>query len=81
MKCMIQERNEIILDEEYMIWVEDQVGNVKRLSVKCLGERKRIFCREKMERNENKNTMRLYIENHKTRWIKRYRELSSTNSR
>ena len=51
MKCMIQERDEIILDEEYTIWAEDQVGNVKRLSVKCLGERKRIFCREKMERN------------------------------
>ena len=38
MKCMIQERDEIILDEEYTIWAEDQVGNVKRLSVKCLGE-------------------------------------------
>ena len=40
-ECMIQERNKIIPNEEYMIWVEDQVRNVKRLSVKCLGERER----------------------------------------
>ena len=40
---MIQERDEIILDEEYTIWAEDQVGNVKRLSVKCLGEMRSHF--------------------------------------
>ena len=38
---MIQEKNKIIPNEEYMIWVEDQVRNVKRLSVKCLRERER----------------------------------------
>ena len=38
MKCMIQERNEIIVDKECMIWAEDQVWNVNRLSVKCLGQ-------------------------------------------
>ena len=66
MKCMIQERNEIIPDEEYSIWAKDQVGKVKRLSVKCLGERKKIFCQEKMERNEKKIVLRLYIKNHET---------------
>ena len=40
-ECMIQEKNKIIPNEEYMIWVEDQVRNVKRLSVKYLGERGR----------------------------------------
>ena len=54
MKCMIQERNEIILDEEYSIWVENQVGNVKRLGVKCLGEEEMIFYRERSVRNEKK---------------------------
>ena len=43
MKCMIQERNKIILDEENLIWAKDQVGNVKRLSLRCLGEREESF--------------------------------------
>ena len=38
MKCMIQERNKIIPDEENLIWVEDQVRKVKRLRLRCLGE-------------------------------------------
>ena len=40
---MIQERNKIILDEENLIWVEDQVVNVKRLSLRSLGEREVSF--------------------------------------
>ena len=43
MICMIQERNKIILDEENLIWVEDQVVNVKRLSLRSLGEREVSF--------------------------------------
>ena len=66
MKCMIQERNEIILDEEYMIWVKDQVGNVRRLSAKCLGEREVCFYRERLEKMREKNALRLYIEKHKS---------------
>ena len=53
----------IIPDEEHKVWAEDQVGKVKRLSEKCLGERKVIFYREKLEKSEGKNTLILYIEN------------------
>ena len=63
MKCMIKERKEIIPDEEHKIWAKDQVGKVKRLSEKCLGERKECFCREKSKRNERKIAQKLYIEN------------------
>ena len=59
---MIQERKEIILEEEHKVWAENQVGKVKRLSEKCLGERKQIFYREKSKRNEEKIVIRLYIE-------------------
>ena len=48
MKCMINERKEIILDEEHKVWAKNQVGKVKRLSEKCLGERKECFCQENM---------------------------------
>ena len=75
MKCMIQERKEIIPDEEHKVWAENQVGNIKRLSEKCLGERKEIFYREKTERNEEKIMLRLYTKNTKLDG------LSSTNSR
>ena len=37
---MIQERNKIIPDEENFIWAEYQVGNVKRLSLRGLGDEK-----------------------------------------
>ena len=46
MKCMIQERNKIILDEENLIWAKDQVRNVKRLSLRSLGERSENLLRE-----------------------------------
>ena len=62
MKCMIKERKEIIPDEGHKVWAEKQVGKVKRLSEKCLGERKEIFYREKSERNEMKFALNLYIE-------------------
>ena len=51
---MIKERKEIILVEEHKIWTEDEVGKVKRLSEKCLGERKECFYRERSERNGKK---------------------------
>ena len=62
MKCMMNDRKRIIQKEENNLWVEDQVGKVKRLSEKCLGERKEIFYREKSERNEMKFALNLYIE-------------------
>ena len=40
MKCMVNERKRIALEEENKIWAKDQEGKVKRLSEKCLGERK-----------------------------------------
>ena len=52
MICMIQERNKIILDEENLIWVEDQVVNVKRLSLRSLGEREVSFYRKRSDKNE-----------------------------
>ena len=62
MKCVMNERKRIILEEENKLWAEDQVGKVKRLSEKCLGERKEIFYREKSERNEMKFALNIYIE-------------------
>ena len=47
---MIQERNKIIPDEENLIWVEDQMGNVKSLSLRSLGEREVSFYRERLEK-------------------------------
>ena len=40
MKCMVNERKRIAPEEENKIWAKDQEGKVKRLSEKCLGERK-----------------------------------------
>ena len=59
---MMNDRKRIIQKEENNLWVEDQVGKVKRLSEKCLGERKEIFYQEKSERNEMKFALNLYIE-------------------
>ena len=59
---MMNERKRIIQKEENNLWAEDQVGKVKRLSEKCLGERKEIFYQEKSERNEMKFALNLYIE-------------------
>ena len=50
MKYMIQERKKIIPDEENLIWAKDQVGNVKRLSLRCLGEREVSFYQERSEK-------------------------------
>jgi len=62
MKCMINERKEIIPNEEIKIWAENQVGNVKGLREKCLGEKRESFCREKSEKNEKEIALKLYIE-------------------
>ena len=75
MKWMIQERKKIIPDEEHKVWAENQVGYVKRLSEKCLGKRKEIFCREKWRENRAKAIYR----KHKTRWIESCRALILDN--
>ena len=49
MKCMIQERNKIIPDEENLIWAEDQVRNMKRLSLRSFGLREERIYRERSE--------------------------------
>ena len=59
---MMNDIKRIIQKEENNLWAEDQVGKVKRLSEKCLGERKEIFYQEKSERNEMKFALNLYIE-------------------
>ena len=76
MKCMINKRKEIILDEEHKVWVENQVGKVKGLSEKRLEERKECFYQEKSERKEKQNAQKLYIETRSSM----DQELSSTNS-
>ena len=78
MKCMIQERNKIILDEENLIWAKDQVRNVKRLSLRSLGKRSENLLREIGE-NERIFVLTLYIENHKARWIESCRALKHEN--
>ena len=62
MKYMMNERKRIIPEEENNLLAKDQTGKVKRLSEKCLGERKEIFYQEKSERNEIKFAPNLYIE-------------------
>ena len=55
---MKKERKEIIPDEkENLIWAEDQVENmnVKRLSLRCLGEREVSLYRERLKKNEEKS--------------------------
>ena len=52
MKCMIQERNKIIPDEENLIWAKDQVRKVQRLSLRSLGEREVSFYRKRSDKNE-----------------------------
>ena len=39
MKCMINESEEIIPEVETKVWDEKQVGKVKGLMEKCLGEK------------------------------------------
>ena len=62
MKSIINERKEIIPEEENKIWAENQVGKVKGLREKCLGEKRESFCREKLERNEKEIMLKIYIE-------------------
>ena len=47
---MIQERNKIIPDEENLTLAEDQMGNVKRLGLRSLGEREVSFFQERSEK-------------------------------
>ena len=60
MKCMIQERNKIIPNEENLIRIEDQVGNVKRLSLRSLWEKEVSFYQERLERMRE-NRIKTYI--------------------
>ena len=71
MKWMIQERKKIIPNEEHKVWAENQVGNIKRLSEKCLGERKEIFYREKWRENHAE----AIYKKHEARWIESCRAL------
>ena len=57
---MIQERNRIIPDEENLIWVEDQVRNVKRLSLRSFGVREERIYRERSEKSEENCVEPLY---------------------
>ena len=55
MKCMIEWRNKTIPDEENFICAEVQVGKMKRLSLRCLGEREVSFYRERSEKMREKS--------------------------
>ena len=50
---MINERKEIIPEEENKIWAENQVGKVKGLREKCLREKRESFYRDRSEKSEN----------------------------
>ena len=53
MKCMINEREEIIPEVETKVWVEKQVGKMKGLREKYLGEKsKRNQKKKKKNRAE-----------------------------
>ena len=64
---MIQERNKIIPDEENLIWTEDQVRNVKRLSLRSFRVREERIYQERSEKNERKIARIQYIEKHNSR--------------
>ena len=57
---MIEERNKIIPDEENLIRIEDQVGTVKRLSLRSLGQREVSFYQERLERMRENPLTRIY---------------------
>ena len=64
---MIQERNKIIPDEENLIWTEDQVRIVKRLSLRSFRVREERIYQERSEKNERKFARIQYIEKHNSR--------------
>ena len=68
---MIQERNKIIPDEENLIWTEDQVRIVKRLSLRSFRVREERIYQERSEKNERKIARIQYIEKHNSRQIER----------
>ena len=55
MKCMINEREEIIPEVETKVQTENQVRKVKGLKEKCLVEKGKSFCQERLDRKEKKN--------------------------
>ena len=67
MKCMINERNRIITEEENDLEAEDWVGKRFRVREECLG---RWGVRKSRERSR-KIELKLYIEIHDSRWIER----------
>ena len=67
MKCMINERNRIITEEENDLEAEDWVGKRFRVREECLG---RWGVRKSRERSR-KIGLKLYIEIHDSRWIER----------
>ena len=79
---MIQERKEIIPDEENLIWAEDQVRKVKRLSLRCFWrEKKKRNYQERLKKNDRKIAWIQYIENHNSRQIEKCREVSRIKTR
>ena len=64
---MIQERKKIIPDEENLIWTEDQVRIVKRLSLRSFRVREERIYQERSEKNERKIVWIQYIEKHNSR--------------
>ena len=67
MKCMINERNRIILEEENDLEAEDWVGKRFKVREECL---ERWGVRKSQERSR-KIALKLYIEIHDSRWIER----------
>ena len=72
---MIQERKRIIPEEENDLEAKDQMRNVKRLNVRCLGKKRDYFYRERSEKNEKK-LRTLHIDKYTAQWISRYLKVS-----
>ena len=57
------------------------MGKVKGLREKCLGEKRKSFCRERSKRNEKKNRAEAIYTKMNLDGLRSCRELLSTNSR
>ena len=68
MKCMKNERFEKHTEAKCKDKAEIQVGKMKRLREKCLGEKRKCFCREKSRKSESDFALDLFKEN-ASRWI------------
>ena len=81
MKCMINERENIILEKKNDLKAEDLLGMRFRVKERWLGRRGDVFCRERSRRNEENIAQTLFIGTPVSRWIERYWDLLRLKTR